>query len=72
MSVRIEILILLFSKIIKRKVRFYSKEIGLSVYPLKHLGFSFRVGLETLVCKVVRVSLKLLCNLNLMNKIIGD
>ena len=72
MSVRIEILILLFSRIRKREVRFYCKGIGLSVCLSKHLGFGFRVVLETLICKVIRVSLKLLCNLNLVNKIMGD
>ena len=72
MSIRIEILILLFSRIKKREVRFYFKGIGLSVCPSKHLGFGLRVRLETLNCKVVRVSLKLLCNLNLVNKIVGD
>ena len=72
MSFRIEILIHLFFGIRKREVRFNFKEIGLNVYSLKYFGFDFRVSLETLVCKVLRVSLKLLCNLNLMNKIVGD
>ena len=72
MSIRIEIFVLLFFEIRKREVSFYFKGIGLSVKPLKHLGFDFRVSLETPVYKVVRVSLKLLYNLNLANKIMGD
>ena len=59
MSVKINI-IFLFYGIRKREVRFYSKGIGLSVCPSKHLGFGLRVSLETLVCKVVRVSHKTL------------
>ena len=72
MSVRIEIIILVFSRIKKKEVKFYSKGISLSVCPSKHLGFGLRVSLETLDCKVVRVIHKLLCNLNLVNKIVGD
>ena len=61
-----------FLGIKKREVRFYSKGIGLSVCPSKHLGFDLRVRLETLDYKVVRVSHKLLCNINLVIKIVGN
>ena len=60
MSVRIDILILLFSgfKKMRSEILFYG--IGLSVCPSKYLGFGFRVSLETLLCKVIRVSHKTL------------
>ena len=59
--IRIDILHHLFSGFEKKKkVRVYSKGIGLSVCPSKHLGFGFRVILETLIFKVVRVSHKTL------------
>ena len=58
MSVRIEIIVLLFLGLRKRKVRFYSKGIGLSVYPSKHLGFGFKSEPRKLFVSGLSVSLE--------------
>ena len=58
--------------ILEGKWSIFLSGISLSVWSLKHVGFGLRVSIETLICKVIRVSLKLLYNLNLMNKIMGD
>ena len=60
MSVRIYFHLLVFSRNLEKGSEILFQGIGLSFCPSKHLGFGFRVILETLVCKVVRVSHKTL------------